>query len=65
MELYTRDIPTIEDDNFHFLFRVRCDPPTFTVAMPTGKLMNTFQPSRDPSTGWHHRRWGNGTANPY
>ena len=30
-------------------------------------VSNTFQPSRDPSTGWHRRRRGrrNGTANYY
>ena len=27
--------------------------------------MNTFQPSRDPSTGWHRRCRRNGTANQY
>ena len=33
---------------------------------PRGELfLNTFQPSRDPSTGLHGRHQQNGTANQY
>ena len=49
---FIRDSEYLPGCNTSACSRVNCVP-------------NTFQSRSDPSTGWHRRRWRNGTANQY